>query len=57
MELSYFGAKVIYPPTIQPLISKKIPINIKNTFKPRDEGSVIGIKSNNKFSAIKEFHI
>ena len=53
MELSYFGAKVIYPPTIQPLISKKIPINIKNTFKPRDEGSVIGIKSNNKFSAIK----
>ena len=53
MELSYFGAKVIYPPTIQPLISKKIPINIKNTFKPRDEGSVIGTKSNNKFSAIR----
>ena len=53
MELSYFGAKVIYPPTIQPLISKKIPINIKNTFKPKDEGSFIGLKSNNKFSTIK----
>ncbi len=53
MELSYFGAKVIYPPTIQPLIEKNIPINIKNTFKPKENGSFIGIKSKNKFSAIK----
>ena len=53
MELSYFGAKVIYPPTIQPLIAKNIPINIKNTFKPKAKGSFIGIRSKNKFSTIK----
>ncbi len=41
MELSHFGAKVIYPPTIQPVMSKGIPVWIKNTFAPQDEGTVI----------------
>jgi len=41
MELSHFGAKVIYPPTIQPLLVKKIPVWIKNTFAPDDYGTVI----------------
>ena len=41
MELSHFGAKVIYPPTIQPLMSKNIPVWIKNTFSPYDEGTVL----------------
>jgi bifunctional aspartokinase / homoserine dehydrogenase 1 len=41
MELSHFGAKVIYPPTIQPVLSKNIPVWIKNTFAPSDEGTVI----------------
>jgi aspartokinase/homoserine dehydrogenase 1 len=41
MELSHFGAKVIYPPTIQPVMSKKIPVWIKNTFSPADEGTLI----------------
>ncbi|HEX7904534.1 MAG TPA: aspartate kinase, partial [Chitinophagaceae bacterium] len=41
MELSHFGAKVIYPPTIQPVMSKKIPVWIKNTFAPADYGTVI----------------
>jgi len=41
MELSHFGAKVIYPPTIQPLMSKGIPVCIKNTFAPADEGTWI----------------
>ena len=41
MELSHFGAKVIYPPTIQPVISKGIPVWIKNTFAPADEGTMI----------------
>ena len=41
MELSHFGAKVIYPPTIQPVMSKGIPVWIKNTFAPTDEGTVI----------------
>lgn len=41
MELSHFGAKVIYPPTIQPVMGKNIPVVIKNTFAPSDEGTVI----------------
>ncbi|OQP55997.1 bifunctional aspartate kinase/homoserine dehydrogenase I [Niastella yeongjuensis] len=41
MELSHFGAKVIYPPTIQPVMSKNIPVWIKNTFAPDDHGTVI----------------
>jgi aspartokinase/homoserine dehydrogenase 1 len=41
MELSHFGAKVIYPPTIQPAMSKGIPILIKNTFSPDDSGTLI----------------
>ena len=41
MELSHFGAKVIYPPTIQPVRLKGIPTWIKNTFAPNDLGTVI----------------
>jgi aspartokinase/homoserine dehydrogenase 1 len=41
MELSHFGAKVIYPPTIQPVLQKNIPIFIKNTFAPNDYGTLI----------------
>ncbi len=41
MELSHFGAKVIYPPTIQPILQKNIPILIKNTFAPDDFGTLI----------------
>ena len=64
MELSHFGAKVIYPPTIQPVMSKGIPVWIKNTFAPDDKGTVIeavakgkgdivrGISSINKIALI-----
>jgi aspartokinase/homoserine dehydrogenase 1 len=41
MELSHFGAKVIYPPTLQPIIEKNIPVYIKNTFEPSDMGTLI----------------
>lgn len=41
MELSHFGAKVLYPPTIQPVLRKNIPILIKNTFEPEAEGTYI----------------
>ena len=41
MELSHFGAKVIYPPTLQPIIEKNIPIVVKNTFAPHDLGTII----------------
>ncbi len=41
MELSHFGAKVIYPPTIQPVMAKGIPVLVKNTFAPDDHGTLI----------------
>ncbi len=41
MELSHFGAKVIYPPTLQPVMNKGIPVWIKNTFAPADPGTLI----------------
>ena len=47
MELSHFGAKVLYPPTIQPVLKKGIPIAIKNTFDANAEGTIISKKSSN----------
>ena len=41
MELSHFGAKVLYPPTIQPVLAKGIPMRIKNTFEPEAAGTLI----------------
>ena len=41
MELSHFGAKVIYPPTIRPVMEKNIPVWVKNTFAPDDIGTII----------------
>ena len=41
MELCHFGAKVIYPPTIYPVLRKNIPIRIRNTFNPDAPGTYI----------------
>jgi len=41
MELSHFGAKVIYPPSLQPAFARNIPIRILNTFNADHEGTVI----------------
>ncbi|MEB0264212.1 hypothetical protein, partial [Mucilaginibacter sp. 10I4] len=41
MELSYFVAKVIYPPTMIPAFLKKIPIVIKNTFEDTFAGTLM----------------
>ena len=51
MELSHFGAKVIYPPTIQPVMQKNIPVWIKNTFDPAHIGTII----KNESAADKSF--
>jgi aspartokinase/homoserine dehydrogenase 1 len=47
MELSHFGAKVIFPATMKPAMVNKIPIWIKNTFNPSFIGTVIHAKSTN----------
>ena len=45
MELSHFGAKVLYPPTIQPVMDKNIDLWIKNTFASEDFGTLISHKN------------
>ncbi len=49
MELSHFGAKVLYPPTLHPLLDKNIEIHIKNTFEPDMPGTVISRSSQKNF--------
>lgn len=54
MELSHFGAKVIYPPTILPVYQKGIPIQIKNTFNPENSGThIVHTVTNGKERPIK----
>ena len=53
MELSHFGAKVIFPPTIQPVMNRNIPITIKNTFSPSDKGTEISNINNSRFNIVK----
>jgi aspartokinase/homoserine dehydrogenase 1 len=44
MELSHFGAKVLYPPTIQPVMQRGIPLWIKNTFAPDHYGTLVEVE-------------
>jgi bifunctional aspartokinase / homoserine dehydrogenase 1 len=44
IELSHFGAKVIYTPTLRPVYKKNIPILVLNSFKPELKGTVISHK-------------
>lgn len=53
MELSHFGAKVLYPPTIQPVLNSNIPIWIKNTFEPEAFGTLISNDSKTNGNPIK----
>ncbi|MCU0398499.1 MAG: aspartate kinase, partial [Cyclobacteriaceae bacterium] len=47
MELSHFGAKVIFPSTMRPAMAHGIPIWIKNTFNPEARGTRISAQSTN----------
>lgn len=53
MELSHFGAKVLYPPTIQPVLAKGISIRIKNTFSPAEYGTLITKSKNEKGKTVR----
>ncbi|WP_149276350.1 bifunctional aspartate kinase/homoserine dehydrogenase I [Pareuzebyella sediminis] len=53
MELSHFGAKVLYPPTIQPVLAKGISIHIKNTFQAEDAGTLITKSKNEKGKTVR----
>ncbi len=54
IELSHFGAKVIYTPTLRPVYKKMIPVAIKNSYNPGARGTIISSKpSNGSRSPIK----
>lgn len=64
LELSHFGAKVIYPPTIYPVVAQGVPIAVKNTFDadgpytlieknpPRGKEKLIGISNSDNIALI-----
>jgi aspartate kinase len=40
-ELAYFGAKVLHPKTLRPIIERDIPLWVKNTFNPESTGTKV----------------
>ncbi|PDW02641.1 aspartate kinase [Candidatus Viridilinea mediisalina] len=40
-EMAYYGANVLHPKTVQPLVQRRIPIRIRNTFNPAHPGTII----------------
>ena len=40
-ELAYFGAKILHPSSVNPAREKNIPVRLKNTMNPQDEGTLI----------------
>ncbi|PKQ63051.1 bifunctional aspartate kinase/homoserine dehydrogenase I [Labilibaculum filiforme] len=53
MELSHFGAKVIYPPTLIPVLQNKIDVRIKNTFAPDEKGTLITTSPKSERSIVR----
>jgi aspartate kinase len=53
IELSFFGAKVLHPKTIQPVMKKKIPVWIKNSFNPACPGTRIVASATNNRQGVK----
>ncbi len=44
-EMSYFGAKVLHPMTMQPTVKQEIPIRIRNTFRTENSGTLISSRT------------
>ncbi len=52
-ELAFYGAKVLHPKTVQPIINRDIPLRVRNTFNPRHSGTVVGAKTQPSETVIK----
>lgn len=52
-ELAFYGAKVLHPKTVQPIISRDIPMRVRNTFNPSHEGTLIGAEMQPTETVIK----
>jgi aspartate kinase len=52
-ELAYYGAKVLHPKTVQPILDRGIPIRVRNTFNPAAPGTLIGAEMKPSSTIIK----
>lgn len=52
-ELAYFGAKVLHPKTVQPMIDRGSPVRVRNTFNPTHMGTLIQPQSEITPGAVK----
>ncbi len=52
-ELAYYGAKVLHPKTVQPIINQQIPIRVRNTFNPDHPGTLITAEMQPSSTVIK----
>src|SRR5579859_3147124 len=52
-ELAYFGAKVLHPKTVQPMIDRSAPVRVRNTFNPSHQGTLIQPQSEITAGAVK----
>ena len=57
MELSHFGAEVLYPPTVKPVMEKNIPVYIRNTFDNKKPGTIISVNSDSNSTVKGITHI
>ena len=51
IELSHFGAKVVYTPSLRPVYKKNIPVYVLNTFKPSHVGTIISSESSEDYKS------
>lgn len=52
-ELAFYGAKVLHPKTVQPIINRDIPLRVRNTFNPAHAGTVVGSRAQASETVIK----
>ena len=52
-ELAFYGAKVLHPKTVQPIITRDIPLRVRNTFNPAHQGTLVGSRAQTSETVIK----
>ncbi len=52
-ELAFYGAKVLHPKTVQPIINRGIPLRVRNTFNPTHQGTLVGARTQASATVIK----
>ena len=57
LELSYFGAKMMHPRALQPAAQRKIPVRIKNSSKPTQDGTLVSSNESHHDKVVKAVSI